>query len=392
MVFQQKMKRNIAVVTGSRAEYGLLKPLITLLQADLSIELQLVVCCTHLLEEFGLTYRMIEKDGFVISEKIDMLLAANTAVGITKSVGLGLLSFSEVWVRLKPDIVVILGDRFEMVSVALSTFIARIPLAHIHGGELSFGSLDDGFRHAVTKLSHLHFVAAKPYAKRIIQLGEEPWRVHHVGALGIDAIKQLTILEKEKLKDILNLSWGPVNFLVTYHPCTISPEFTKKNMYELLKALDNFPNAHVIFTHTNADEGGRIITKLIKEYVRKNSQRCYEFTNLGSEKYLSVMKYSDIIIGNSSSGLIEAPYFKKPTVNIGKRQDARLKATSVIDCDERSDAITEAIEKGLSLTFQEGLERVCSPYQQKNNAALQIRDILKTVSLENIVEKHFHDQ
>lgn len=383
-------KRKIAVVTGSRAEYGLLKPLLVLLNEDPTIELQLIVCCMHLVKEFGETYQLIEQDGFTITEKIDMLMANDSPLGLTKSVGVCLINFADVWQRLQPELVIILGDRFEMLAVAFSTSLARIPLAHIHGGELSYGALDEGFRHAITKLAHLHFVAADEYRKRVIQLGESPKRVHNVGAIGFDAIRQLTLYDKEQLLTKLPIQFGPLNFLVTYHPATLQPERTEEIVLQLLHALNYFEDAHIIFTHSNADEGGRLIGHLIHSFVKEKPLQRFSFISLGSLLYFSLMQHMDCVIGNSSSGIIETPYFKVPTINIGKRQDGRLKAKSIIDSCEESSSIIAAIEKSLSPSFQQSLHAIKSCYEQKETAH-DILAVIKSCDFDNLLEKPFYD-
>ena len=380
----------IAVVTGTRADYGLLYPLLKLLKQDPEIELQLIVCCMHWLKEFGETNRLITEDGFKIDAKVDMLLGNDDSSAIAKSVGLGVLSFSDALQHLAPDLLVVLGDRFEIVAAAQTAFIARIPIVHIHGGEITFGAIDEGFRHVITKLSHLHFVAAEPYRKRVIQLGESPERVFNVGAIGLDNIKILDLLDRDSWQEAVDFQLGELNFLVTYHPATIAPERTYQVVQELLAALDQFPHAHLLITKSNADESGRMIGKMLQEYGEKRGPRVKVVANLGSMLYLSALQHFQVMIGNSSSGLIEVPFFAKPSVNIGPRQAGRLRASSVIDCEETSSAIHHAIEVALSEPFQESLHSISTPYGQ-GDAAENIIRVIKKFPLGSLIHKEFYD-
>jgi UDP-hydrolysing UDP-N-acetyl-D-glucosamine 2-epimerase len=383
-------KRKICVVTGTRAEYGLLYWLMREIQEDPDLELQIIVTGMHLSPEFGLTYKMIEEDGFHINEKVEMLLSSDTPVGISKSIGLGIISMADALDRLKPEIVVILGDRFEILAVAQAAMTARIPIAHIHGGETTEGAIDEQIRHALTKMSHLHFVAAEPYRKRVIQMGESPDRVYNVGALGLDNIKRLKLLSKNELEQAIDFSFGNLNFLVTLHPVTLNKDETKRSVIELLKAIQYFPEAKIIFTKSNADTDGHLINQLIDEYARKNQDRVKVFASLGQVNYLSTIQFIDVVIGNSSSGIIEVPVFKKPTVNIGTRQKGRLKASSVIDCEYDELSIKSAIEKALSPEFQKSLPNTISLYGSGNTAE-QIKDCLKSVELRGLLTKKFYD-
>lgn len=383
-------KRKICVVTGTRAEYGLLNWLMKEIQEDPALDLQIIVTGMHLSPEFGLTYKKIEEDGFAITEKVEMLLSSDTPAGVTKSVGLGVIGFAAALERLKPDIMVVLGDRFEIFAAVQAALIARIPVAHIHGGETTEGVIDEAMRHAITKMSHFHFTAAEQYRRRVIQLGETPQRVMNYGAPGLDNIKKIKLLDRSSFEKAVNFKLSRPCFLVTYHPVTLSDASSEKSFCEVLAAIDLFPEATVIFTKANADTAGRIINYSIEKYVEKNPLRAKVFTSMGQLLYLSAIKNSDLIIGNSSSGIVEAPSFRKPTVNVGMRQSGRLKATSVIDCEDKKQAIVAAIKKGLSPEFEKILKRTKNPYGS-GNTAFRIKEYLKKVSLRNILMKKFHD-
>jgi len=381
------MSKKICVVTGSRAEYGLLYPLIKKIQQVKEFDLQIIATGMHLSPEFGLTYKEIEEDGFEISEKVEILLSADTPTSVNKSIGLGLIGFTDSLKRLSPDFVVLLGDRFESFSAAIAAFIMRIPIIHLYGGELTQGLIDEGIRHSITKLSYLHFVSTEVYRKRVIQLGESPERVFNVGALGLDNIKNLKLLEKDELERVLNYRLDKKTILLTFHPVTLENNTSEKNFREILKALDQLKNYNIIFTKPNADTEGRIIAKLIDNYVLENPKRAIEFTSLGKLKYLSLMKYVDMIMGNSSSGIIEAPSFKKPTINIGDRQKGRVKAESIIDCEVNKESIIRAVKKA----EQMDLSNIENPYGD-GNASVRIIEILKKQVRKGInLKKEFYD-
>lgn len=382
--------RKICVVTGTRAEYGLLYWLLKEIQGDPDLQLQVVATSMHLSPEFGCTYRVIEEDGFLIDAKVEMLLSSDTSVGITKSIGLGVIGLADAFDRLRPDILVLLGDRFEILAAAQAAMVARIPIAHLHGGEATEGLIDEAIRHAVTKMSHLHFVAAEPYRKRVIQLGEHPEHVVTVGAVGLDNIKRLTLLDKEELERSIGFLLGNKSFLVTYHPVTLGSQGPRAAMEELLTALDAFPDTQVIFTKPNADTDGRVICEMVDTYAASRPGRVMATTSLGQVKYLSTMAHVTAVLGNSSSGLIEAPALKIPTVNLGDRQRGRLRAASVIDCPERSGDIIAAIQKAISPEFSKTLENAVSPYGY-GNASTVIKDMLKNTRLEGILRKSFYD-
>ncbi|MCK5504526.1 MAG: UDP-N-acetylglucosamine 2-epimerase (hydrolyzing), partial [Thermodesulfovibrionia bacterium] len=370
-------QKKICIVTGSRAEYGLFYPLLKRLQEDDMFDLQIVATGMHLSPEFGMTFREIEKDGFVINEKVEMLLSSDTETGITKSIGIGIVSFADVFNRLKPDLLIVLGDRFETFAAALSAFIAKIPIAHLHGGELTEGAIDDALRHSITKLSYLHFTSTEQYRRRVVQLGESPDRVFNAGALGIDNIHGTAFLSKEELESRLNFTFDQRTALVTFHPVTLEDAGSEEQFRELLNALEETEELKVIFTKPNADAGGRVIIRLIEEYASENPDKAVSFTSMGKLNYLSAMKHADIVIGNSSSGIIEFPSFGKPTVNIGDRQRGRIRAGSVIDCRPEKGAIQSAIKKALSDDFLLLCKNVKNPYGNAG-AAERIVDILKS--------------
>ena len=357
---------------------------------DPALVLQVAVTGMHLSPEFGLTYRKIEEDGFRINEKVEMLLASDTPVGIAKSIGMGVGGFASAFARLKPDIIVLPADRFEIFAAAQAALVLRIPLAHIYGGETTEGAIDEAMRHSITKMSHIHFTAAEQYRRRVIQLGEDPKHVLNYGAPGLDNLKKLKLLNKSALEKAIDFQLGKTSFLITYHPATLSTATPGKAFGELLKAINHFPEAKIIFTKANADAAGRIINEMLDNYTEKNSHRAVVFTSMGQLLYLSAMKNVDVVIGNSSSGLLEAPTLKKPVVNIGNRQQGRLRAESIIDCEENAQAIIESIGKGLSPEFKKLSENAVNPYGQ-GNASFKIKEYLKKISLKNILVKKFYD-
>lgn len=346
--------RKICVVTGTRAEYGLLKPLLSKIKADDELQLQLVVTGMHLSPEFGLTYREIEEDGFIIDEKVEMLLSSDTSMGVAKAMGLATISFADSFNRLKPDIVVILGDRFEMLAVAQTALIMQIPIAHIHGGEVTLGAYDDAIRHSITKMAQWHFVSSKQHQKRVIQLGEQPSSVFDVGALGIENIKKLPLLNKQQIYQQLGLKEDRSTFLVTYHPETTT-ENTKLGLEALCTVLDKYQHYNIVITKANADNGGREINQHLESYALKHGN-VHLFDSLGQLRYLSLLQYTAVVIGNSSSGLIEVPYFDIPTVNIGERQLGRECPKSVIHCELNEDSIEQAIKD--ALIYDKGYEYI----------------------------------
>ena len=383
------MKRKICVVTGTRAEYGLLYWLLKEIEADKELELQLIATGMHLSPEFGLTYKEIEKE-FKINKKIEMLLSSDTSVGISKSMGLAQISFAESYDELKPDIVIVLGDRYEIFSATSAAMIARIPIAHIHGGEKTEGAFDESIRHSITKMSHLHFAATEEYKNRVIQLGEHPSRVFNVGGMGIENIKRLKLLSKDEFEKSIEFRLNIKNILVTFHPVTLENSTAKEQFQQLLDAIDELEDTNIIFTKANSDTDGRVINQMIDEYVTKNSHKSIVFTSLGQLRYLSALQYVDAVVGNSSSGLAEAPSFKIGTINIGDRQKGRIKASSVIDCEPNKDSVLKSFEKLYSKEFQETLKTTINPYGN-GCVSKKIVEILKSVDLGNILKKSFYD-
>lgn len=381
--------RKVCVVTGSRAEYGLLKWVMKGIQDSDLMELQVVVTGAHLSPEFGLTYLEIEKDGFTIDRKVEMLLSSDSAVGVAKSVGLAIAGLAETFEELRPDLLLLLGDRYEIWAAGAAATLSRLPIAHIHGGELTEGAIDEAMRHSLTKMAHLHFVAAPEFRQRVIQLGESPDRVFTVGALGLDNIARMPLMNIEELQSCLDVELGERNLLVTFHPVTLSSGSATLEMESLLAALDSFTDIHTFITLPNADMEGRGIINLIREYTAR-SPRATAFTSLGQVRYHSLMYHVDGIVGNSSSGLIEAPAMHKPTVNIGERQSGRLRAISVVDCASDTDSIIEAIQTIYSTEFQSNLTCLTNPYGKPGGSA-KVVEILEDASLEGILKKHFQD-
>lgn len=383
-------ERTIGVVTGTRAEYGILYWLLKDIDQDPDLVLQIFATGMHLSPEFGHTIDEIEHDGFSITARIEMLLSSDTAVGTAKSMGMGVIGFADAFERHRPDVVVMLGDRFELMSAAQAALIARIPIAHLHGGETTEGAFDEAIRHSLTKMSAIHFVAAGPYRQRVIQMGEHPDRVFNVGALGVENIYRLKLLDREEFKSSIDFDFESPTFLVTFHPPTLSDQSTGAATQELLRALDRFPEASIIFTKSNADPEGRKINQMIETYSAEQGSRTRVYDSLGKVRYLSALQHVDAVIGNSSSGLIEVPATQTPTVNIGERQKGRLRASSVIDCAAYDSEIVTAIRRALSNEFQESLADVRAPYGCGNTAG-QIIDTLRGISLSSATQKSFFD-
>jgi GDP/UDP-N,N'-diacetylbacillosamine 2-epimerase (hydrolysing) len=381
--------RKICVVTGTRAEYGLLRWVMEGIRNSTKLDLQVIATGMHLSPEFGLTYREIEKDGFRIDRKVEMLLSSDTPVGIAKSMGLCSVGFADAFQELNPDLIVILGDRFELFSAVSVAMVSRIPVAHLHGGEATEGLIDESIRHSITKMSHLHFVAAEEYKKRVIQLGEQPDRVFNVGGLGIDNILKLRLLDRTELENSIKFKLGSKNLLITFHPVTLENSTSAQQMGELLSALNKLDNTNLIFTMPNSDTDGRVLFKIIEEYVSSNIKSVV-ITSLGQLRYLSCLKHVDGVIGNSSSGLLEVPTFKIGTINIGDRQRGRLKAISVIDCEPNEPSISSAIKMLYSADYQNGLTTVKNPYGC-GGASESIVNILNDVSLDGLLKKRFYN-
>jgi UDP-N-acetylglucosamine 2-epimerase (non-hydrolysing) len=380
--------RKVAVFTGTRAEYGLMYWLMKDIQDDPELQLQLIVSGMHLSPEFGLTWEQIEKDGFTIDEKIEILLSSDSPVGTAKSMGLGVLGFSDALSRLKPDVMVILGDRFEALAAAQTAMILRIPVVHLHGGEITEGAYDDAIRHAITKLSYLHGTSTEEYRKRVIQLGEDPSRVENIGAVGLDHLKRGTFMDVDELAQSLKFPLKQPYFLVTYHPVTLSNEEPAKSFMALLDALDEFSDHQVILTYPNADDGGRQIIPLLEEYARKHADRVIAIPSLGQVRYLSAVKHAAAVIGNSSSGIIEVPAFDVPTVNIGERQKGRLAAKSVLNCSAEKANIVDTIQKAISRSYKTADEFIHNPYGQ-GNASARVINMIK--SMQFVPSKIFYD-
>ncbi|MFZ6755178.1 UDP-N-acetylglucosamine 2-epimerase [Undibacterium sp. Dicai25W] len=383
------MSRKICVITGTRAEFGLLRWLMQEVQNDPALELQVIATGMHLSPEFGLTYREVEQAGFSIDAKVEMLLSADTATAVTKSMGLGLIGFADAYARLAPDLIVVLGDRFEILAAASAALIAGIPVAHLHGGETTEGAFDEAIRHSITKMSHLHFVAADEYRRRVIQLGEQPERVFLVGGLGIDAIKRITLLEREALEASLDFKLGSKNLLITFHPVTLEGVSSQQQMAELLTALGGLTETNLIFTMPNADTGGRELAAMVDAFVASHSN-ARVYASLGQLRYLSCMQYVDGVVGNSSSGLAEAPSMGVGTINIGDRQKGRLAASSVIDCAPTVDSISEALAKLYDPEFRSMLGQTVNPYGN-GGASKKIVEVLSTYPIDNLLKKSFYD-
>ena len=378
--------KNVCVITGTRADYGLLYWTLKALKEEETINLQLCATGMHLSPEFGLTYQQIEKDGFSIDYKVETLMSGDTGSAIAKSIGLGVIGFADAFQQLSPDLILVLGDRYEILAAVIAAMSARIPVAHCHGGELTLGAIDDAIRHTITKMSHLHFVSTIEYKNRVLQLGEQEENIHVVGALGLENLSK-NLISKTEFEARIGRSLQPLNFIITYHPETLSTKTTSEQLNPLFEALDQFPNALMIFTQPNSDHEGRALNSYIKEYVNKNSNRAVFYPTLGSKAYLTALSLCDLVIGNSSSGIIEAPSFNTPTINIGDRQKGRIKAASVIDTTTDTENIVRAIEKGLSWNSESISRKNLNPYEGEQPA----KDIVSIVKQEQVLNKSFND-
>lgn len=385
------MKR-IGIMTGTRAEYGLLKPLMQEINKDNDLELYLIVSGMHLSPEFGMTYKEIEEDGFQINAKVEMLLSSDSPAGISKSIGLCVIGFADEFQRADLDMLILLGDRYEALSAAISAMVMRIPIAHLHGGELTEGAIDEGIRHSITKMSYLHFTSTEQYRSRVIQLGENPERVFYVGALGVENIKKINLMTKEELERSIHFEIDENTVIVTYHPVTLENNTVEEQFLNLLEVLDRNPKIRMIFTKANADTNGRIVNELIDKYAAQNSERACAFMSLGQKRYLSALKYCRIVIGNSSSGIIEAPSFGKPIINIGDRQKGRICADSVINCGYTQQEIQQAMETALTEEFENKARNCRNPYEKENTAA-NIISVIKDYLLNDKIKlkKGFYD-
>jgi len=380
-------QRRILVATGTRAEYGLLYWVMKEIQGDPELQLQVLVTGMHLSPEFGLTYKTIEADGFQLDAKVEMLLSSDSPIGIAKSMGLGTIGYSEALDRLRPDILLVLGDRFELLALAQAALVARIPIAHISGGDSTEGVVDEAIRHSLTKMSHLHFTNSAVSAKRVRQLGENPEHIFHVGHVGVDYIKRLQMWSRDQLSESMGYSWQRQNILITFHPVTLETQTSAGQFQELLNALDRLgPDVGLIFTKPNADTDGRILISMVDEFVatRPNAKA---YTSLGQVRYLSTMSQVDAVVGNSSSALYEAPFLKKPTVNIGDRQRGRIQSSSIINCPPTEEAIEKAV--------REALVKDCSATENlfgDGTASQKIKDQLKKIKdPQALLKKKFFD-
>ncbi len=385
-----RLKRKICVYTSTRAEYGLLRGVLRAIETEPTLQLQLLASGMHLSPEFGMTVQEIRADGFEPDETIEILLSSDTPTAICKTMGLAMIGYGEAVGRLRPDMVLLLGDRFETFCMASVAQICRVPLAHIHGGESTEGAIDEAFRHSITKMSHLHFASCETYRERIIQMGEAPERVFNVGALGVQNIRRTSLMECSELAASIGFSLEKPYFLVTFHPVTLEKDTAEGQFRSVLDALDEFPEYNIIFTKGNADTDGRIINRLIDDYAIRQTGRCVVATSLGMLRYLTAMKYATAVIGNSSSGIVEAPTLKIPTVNIGDRQKGRVKADSVLDCEPTVISITSSIRKAISREFQERVKFVENPYEQADTAAKILETIAHCCPAE-LMKKSFYN-
>ena len=383
------MTRKICVITGTRAEYGLLRWVMQVIKDDPDLMLQIIATGMHLSPEFGLTHQAIEQDGFKIDRKVEMLTSSDTPVGIAKSMGLGLIGFADALQEIQPDLIVVLGDRFEIFSAVSAALVARIPVAHLHGGETTEGAFDEALRHSITKMSHLHFVAAEEYRSRVIQLGESSEQVFLVGGLGVDNIKRMQLLDRPALEDSLEFKLGVRNLLITFHPVTLENGTAADQLAELLAALAVLKETHLIFTLPNADTDGRVLINMVEQFVAQRSNAC-AYQSLGQLRYLSCIAQVDGLVGNSSSGLTEMPSFKKGTINIGDRQCGRLQTTSIINCEPNRESITAALKQIFSASFQAKLSHVVNPYGE-GGASEKVVHTIKHVAIQGLIKKTFHD-
>lgn len=382
------MVKKACVVTATRAEYGLLKPLIDAFQNSDSYQLQLIVSGTHLSAEFGMTWKAIEQDGFTIDAKVDMLLGNDSATAVVKSLGLMCIGISEAFERLQPDFVVILGDRYEMLGVAIAANLFKIPVMHLCGGEITEGALDDNFRHALTKLSHIHFTATDEYRNRVIQLGEQPKYVHNSGAIGLDSVHNLPLMTKAQLAESLNVDLSGSFFLMTYHPVTVTTQNIIEEIDNIMRALLSIDDISIITTLSNADVGGRAINECVRSWSEKYPNRIYTFTSLGQLRYLSAMKYCEAVVGNSSSGIVEAPSMFVPTINIGDRQEGRMQAASIVNCEPTYDGVTDALRSIRDSKFKESLLKIDNPYGQGDTVD-KIMNFIQDINWSELLKKKF---
>lgn len=384
--------RKICVVTGTRAEYGLLSRLMRMIKDSQETQLQMIVTNMHLSSKYGNTYKEIENDGFIIERKVPIIdeNSNNDSLSIVMEMSRGLKGYAEAFQDLKPDLLLILGDRYEMLAAATAALIMRIPIAHISGGAISEGAFDDAIRHSITKMSQLHFTEAEDYRRRVIQLGEQPDRVFNVGALGVENIKKLPLMSKEEIEADIKFKIDKKTILVTYHPVTLGNHTVEQDITEFMNALYQRPDIRVIFTMPNSDTGSQAIVDAINGFVAKNQERSVAYKSLGVLRYLSVMKEVGAVVGNSSSGLVEVPSFGIPTLNIGDRQKGRLAAESVLNCDTDCESILVGFDRVLSPEFMKVAAKALNPYD-KEGTAKSIFDVISTYPLEVLNQKHFYD-
>lgn len=381
--------KKVCVLTATRAEYGLLKTVIKKLKQREEIDVRVVVTGAHLSSEFGLTYREIAKDGINIDKKIEILLSSDSTVSVSKSMGLAMISFAEYFHDSKPDLLVVLGDRYETIAVCLAAMNERIPIAHLHGGETTEGAIDEAIRHSITKMSSLHFVSTEKYRKRVIQLGEHPNTVFNVGAMGVENALKTKLLSRDELQKALGIELRPHYAVVTFHPVTLENDTAEQQVKEVLEALVTFDNFDYIITKANADASGRSINNIIDEFC-ENRDNMYCFYSLGVQRYLSAVKYADMVIGNSSSGLIEVPSFGIPTINIGDRQKGRIKAESVFDCEPSKEDIINTIN--LAINKKDMMGKIVNPYEGVNTSEEIVNIICEFVKKDkNVLKKKFYD-
>lgn len=386
------MRKKICVITGTRAEYGLLKSIIKKIKLEKDLNLQIIVTGMHLSSEFGLTYKEIEKDGFIINEKIEILLSSDTEIGVSKSIGLAMISFSEAYSRLKPDLIILLGDRYEILAATIVAYISRIPVAHISGGDVTEGAYDDAFRHSITKMSYLHFPGSENSKKRIIQLGESPERIFDFGDPGIENIKNIETYNRKELSEILKFDLERKYILVVMHSTTLENFSLGQQMKNLFCALKNFEDYNIIFIKGNSDNNGRKINQMIDEYEKENKNRVKSFISISIKEYLSLLKNSEVLLGNSSSGIVEAPVLRKINLNIGDRQKGRERANTTIDCDGTKEEILKNLSDILNGKYNNRLKKVESPYGDGNTSSNIIKVIKKFLFEEKIdLKKKFYD-
>jgi len=386
-------KKIISILTATRAEYGLLRPVIKQLLKDETVEVRVVVTGAHLSHEFGLTYKEIEQDGIRIDRKIDIMLSSDSPSAISKTMGIAMMSFADYFAERRPDIFIVLGDRYETLAVCCAAANERIPIAHLYGGEATEGALDESFRHAITKLSYLHFTSTEDYRRRVIQLGESPDRVYNVGSLGVENVLHEPLLPRAELEEILDFSLEKPYAVITYHPVTLEHQTAQKQFVTILNVLEYQQNLSLLFTKANADEGGRVINKMIDSYVEKHNNAT-AFTSLGTQKYLSAVAYSSVVIGNSSSGIIEVPSLHVPTINIGDRQKGRIQAESIINCEPTEKDFSEKLAYAVSEESQQKAKSCTNPYGEGNTSeriCSEIRHFLSHTP-DNLKKTFYHNE